>query len=73
MPPFLDIHKHVSGLTTDVAETARQKGLATQDKHNVEYLKCWLNHRTGDVMCLVEARSREAVIPVHREAHGGLR
>jgi len=70
MPLFLDIHKHVPGLTKGGAETAHQKDLATQDKHNAKYLKYWFNDKTGDVFCLVEAPSKEAAIRVHREAHG---
>jgi len=70
MPLFLDIHKHVPGLTKDGAEAAHQKDLATQDKHNAKYLKYWFNDQTGAVFCLVEAPTKEAAIRVHREAHG---
>lgn len=70
MPLFLDIHKHVPGLTKDVVADAHAKDLATQDKHHVNYKKYWFNDKTGDVFCLIEAPDREAAIRVHREAHG---
>lgn len=70
MPLFLDIHKHVPGLTRDAVTGAHQKDLAAQGKHGVKYLKYWFNDKTGDVFCLVLAPSKEAAIRVHQEAHG---
>jgi hypothetical protein len=70
MPLFIDIHKHVPGLTKDAAAGAHQRDLATQGKHGVDYLKYWVNDRTGDVFCLVRAPSKEDAIKVHEEAHG---
>ncbi|MGE5144213.1 MAG: DUF4242 domain-containing protein [Acidobacteriota bacterium] len=70
MPLFIDIHRHIPGLTKDAAEGAHQKDLATQDKHDAKYLKYWFNEHSGDVVCLVEAPNKEAAIRVHQEAHG---
>jgi uncharacterized protein DUF4242 len=70
MPLFMDVHKHVPGLTKDGVADAHQKDLAVQGKHNVKYLKYWFNEQTGDVFCLSEAPDRESAIRVHREAHG---
>ena len=70
MPLYIDIHKHVPGLTKEAAAGAHQQDLATQGKHDVDYLKYWVNDRTGDVFCLVRAPSKEAAIRVHAEAHG---
>ena len=70
MPRFLDIHKHVPGLTKDSIAGAHERDLAVQDKHDVKYLKYWFNELTGDVFCLAEAPNKEAAIRVHREAHG---
>ena len=70
MPLFLDIHKHVPGLTRDGVAGAHERDLAAQDKHDVKYLKYWFNDKTGNVFCLVEAPDKEAAIRVHREAHG---
>lgn len=70
MPLFIDIHRHIPGLTKDAVEGAHQKDLETQGRHDVKYLKYWFNHRTGDVFCLTEAPNKEAAMSVHREAHG---
>ena len=70
MPLFLDTHKHVPGLTKEAAAEAHRQDLATQGKHDVDYMKYWVNDRTGDVFCLVRAPSKEAAVRVHQEAHG---
>ena len=70
MPLFIDKHKRVPGLTVEAVKAAHAADLATQEKHDVNYLKYWFNEETGDVFCLVEAPSKEAAIQVHREAHG---
>ena len=70
MPLFMDIHKHVPGLTKEGVEGAHAADVATQGKHEVNYIKYWFNEKTGDVFCLVDAPSKEAAIQVHKEAHG---
>ena len=70
MPLYLDIHKHVEGLTEDAVAGAHAKDLETQAKYDVKYMKYWFDENTGKVFCLVNAPSKEAAIAVHREAHG---
>ena len=70
MPLYMDIHKHVDGLTAAGVAEAHQKDLETQQKHGVEYLQYWYNENDGTVFCLVRAPSKEAAEQVHREAHG---
>ena len=70
MPLFMDIHKHVPGLTKEAVAEAHQRDLAVQAPHNVKYHQYWFNEKTGMVFCLVEAPSREAANRVHGEAHG---
>jgi Protein of unknown function (DUF4242) len=70
MPLFMDVHKHVEGLTADAAGRAHQADLKTQAKYGVKYLRYWFDEKTGRVFCLVDAPDREAAIAVHREAHG---
>jgi len=70
MPLFLDIHRHIPGLTTEAVAEAHAKDVETQKKHGVEYLKYWYNDDVGTVFCLVKAPSKEAAETVHREAHG---
>jgi Protein of unknown function (DUF4242) len=70
MPLYMDVHKHIEGLTAEAVAGAHQKDLEVQGKHGVNYLKYWYNEREGEVFCLVEAPSKEAAETVHREAHG---
>jgi hypothetical protein len=70
MPLFMDVHKHVEGLTADAVAGAHEADLKTQDKYGVKYLKYWFDEGTGKVFCLVDAPDRESAIAVHREAHG---
>ena len=70
MPLFLDIHKHVPGLTAEAVKGAHAKDVEIQKKHGVKYLKYWYDDKAGKVFCLVEAPNKEAAAAVHREGHG---
>ena len=70
MPMYMDVHKHVPGLTKEAVAGAHQKDLAVQKKHGVNYLKYWYDEGTGRVFCLVDAPNKEAALKVHKEAHG---
>jgi len=67
---YLDMHRHVEGLTAERAALAHRRDLEVQDKHGVKYLRYWYEEGSGQVFCLVEAPSKEAAAAVHREAHG---
>jgi len=69
MPLYMDIH-HLSGATADDVAKAHVADLQTQDKHEVSYLRYWVDEQQGKVFCLVEAPSSDAASAVHREAHG---
>lgn len=49
---------------------AHQKDLATQGKHQVEFLKFWVDEAQGKIYCLSSAKDSNAVIQTHSEAHG---
>jgi len=71
MPRFIDVHHHFDkGLTPDAVAAVHEKDLAVQDKYGVRFLKYWYDSATGRVFCLSEAPNKEAVLAVHREAHG---
>ena len=70
MPLFMDVHKHVPGLTKDAVANAHAADLKTQKKHGVDYQKYWFNDKTGEVFCLVKAPTKEAANACHKEAHG---
>ena len=68
---FLDVHTLEPGSVTygEVAD-AHEKDLATQDAHNVEFIKYWVDEEKGLVYCLSHANKSEDVINTHAEAHG---
>jgi len=70
MPLYMDIHKHVPGVTAEAVADAHLKDLEVQGKHGVNYLRYWVNEEDGTIFCLVEAPDKESASAVHREAHG---
>ena len=70
MPLFMDHHKNVEGLTADAVAEAHGKDVEIQDEYGVKYHRYWFNEESGEVFCLAEAPSKEAMETVHREAHG---
>ena len=70
MPLFLDIHKHIPGLTKEAVAGAHARDLEIGKKYNLTYKKYWYDDKDGKVFCLVEAPDKESAIAVHREAHG---
>ncbi|MFN8082527.1 MAG: DUF4242 domain-containing protein [Kineosporiaceae bacterium] len=70
MPLFMDVHHLGDGVTMDDVAKAHQADLATQEGHDVRYLRYWVDESGGQVFCLVEAPDAEAANLVHRDAHG---
>jgi hypothetical protein len=70
MPLYMDVHNLGAGVTLDAVAQAHKADLQTQGKHDVRYLRYWVNERKGAVFCLVEAPDADAASAVHREAHG---
>jgi hypothetical protein len=70
MPLFMDEHTIDGGVAIADVAGAHKADLAEQGKHDVRYLRYWVDERNGKVFCLVEAPSAEAAAAVHREAHG---
>lgn len=68
---FLDVHHLGAGNVTakDVA-VAHKKDLAAQERHGVQFINYWVDPGSGDIFCLSEAESAEAVLATHRESHG---
>jgi hypothetical protein len=70
MPLYMDVHNLGGGVTLNAVAQAHQADLQTQGKHDVRYLRYWVNESKGTVFCLVEAPDADAASNVHREAHG---
>jgi hypothetical protein len=70
MPLYMDVHTIDGGVSAGDVEKAHLADLAEQGKHDVRYLRYWVDEANGKVFCLVEAPSAEAATTVHRDAHG---
>jgi hypothetical protein len=70
MSLYMDVHTIEGGVTAADVAQAHLADLATQGKHDVRYLRYWVDEQDGKVFCLVEAPSAEAASTVHKEAHG---
>jgi hypothetical protein len=71
MPRFIDVHHEAErGLTPEQISEIHERDLAVQSKYGVRFLKYWYDPSTGKAFCLSEAPSKDAVMAVHREAHG---
>lgn len=68
---YLDIH-YLPGSNTkfeDVA-AAHSKDLAVQAKHDVQFLKYWVDEKNSVVYCLSLAKDTGSIRKTHAEAHG---
>jgi Protein of unknown function (DUF4242) len=70
MPLFMDTHKLEGAVSIDDVAKAHMADLQAQNKHDVNYLRYWVDEKRGKIFCLVEAPSADAAVAVHREAHG---
>jgi hypothetical protein len=65
----MDVHESLpDGATVQDVIGAHRADLQTQDQFGVKYLRYWVDEK--DAKVLAEAPSADAVIAVHREAHG---
>ncbi len=70
MPLYMDVHTISGGVAVDDVAKAHVADLQTQGRHDVRYLRYWVDEQQGKVFCLVEAPCADAAATVHREAHG---
>jgi hypothetical protein len=70
MPIYMDVHTVDGGVAIDDVVKAHLADLQAQGRHDVSYLRYWVDEAQGKIFCLVEAPSAEAAATVHREAHG---
>ena len=70
MPLFLDVHNVAGGVSAADVAGAHMKDLQEQSKHEVKYLRYWVDEKAGKIFCLVDAPNKEAAHTVHRNAHG---
>lgn len=66
---YLDVHDLGSATQAAVAD-AHRRDLAVQERYGVRLINYWVDPDAGEILCLSEAPSAEAVLATHREAHG---
>jgi hypothetical protein len=70
MPLFMDIHTIDGGVGSADATGAHARDLEVQGKHDVRYLRYWVDEEDGKIFCLIDAPDAAAARTVHEEAHG---
>lgn len=70
MALYMDVHSLDGSVAMADVATAHAADLATQEAHDVHYLRYWVDENAGKIFCLVDAPDAEAAHTVHREAHG---
>jgi len=69
MPIFMDVHIVPGVKAKDVAE-AHSKDLLLQEEHACKCMTYWIDETRETVFCLIEAPAKDAVVEMHRKAHG---
>ncbi|MFE2942313.1 SCO4226 family nickel-binding protein [Streptomyces sp. NPDC059255] len=68
MATFMDIHHGMRDITSDQLRQAHDADRAIEGQENVTFQHAWADPASGDVFCLSEAPSAEAVQRVHERA-----
>jgi hypothetical protein len=69
MPTYMDRHD-LPQITAQQLADAHVQDLGKQGAYGVRLLTYWFDPSRGSIFCLAEAPDAEAVVSVHREAHG---
>jgi hypothetical protein len=65
MPTFMDVHHNMTGITPEQLNAAHQADLDVQLDENVHFQHAWADPVSGQVFCLSDGPSREAVLRIH--------
>ncbi len=68
MPEFMDVHRSMKGVTSELLNEAHNADLAIQDEEGVNFKHAWADPVTGMVFCLSEGPSADAVQRIHERA-----
>lgn len=69
MPIFMDVHIMPGVKAKEVAQ-AHELDLLNQVDHGCKCMTYWIDEQRESIFCLIEGPSKEAVIELHRKAHG---
>jgi hypothetical protein len=65
---YMDVHRGMTGITSEQLLEAHRADLAIQDDERVNFKQAWADPSTGVVFCLSEGPSAEAVQKIHERA-----
>jgi hypothetical protein len=65
MPTFMDVHHSMTGITEEQLREAHQADLRAEAAEGVHFRHAWADPATGEVFCLSDGPSPEAVMRVH--------
>ncbi|MDQ0991618.1 SCO4226 family nickel-binding protein [Streptomyces sp. V3I7] len=68
MAQFMDVHHGMKGITADQLLEAHNADLAIEEDEHVHFERAWADPASGEVYCLSEAPSAEAVQRIHERA-----
>lgn len=69
---YIDVHRLGKENLPTVAEVAEAhtKDLATQDKYGVNFIEYWVDEKNGNIYCVSQSPSPDAIMETHKHAHG---
>ncbi|MFJ9406480.1 SCO4226 family nickel-binding protein [Streptomyces sp. NPDC101393] len=65
MAIYMDVHRGMKGITADELKAAHQADLAIESEEGVHFEHAWADPDSGDIFCLSDAPSAEAVQRIH--------
>ncbi len=70
MPIFMDRHEVSESTTPEALATIHQEDLKIEHEFGCRGFTYWYDEEKRHVFCLIEAPNKEAIIDMHRQAHG---
>jgi len=68
MPEYMDVHRGMTGITSEQLLEAHNAALAIQGEERVNFKHAWADPASGMVFCLSEAPDPDAVKRIHERA-----
>ena len=68
---YIDVH-HLGAGNVNLEEVAKAhaRDLVTEEKYGVNFLRYWVDIKSGTIYCLSESPDMQQIISSHNEAHG---
>ncbi len=70
MPVFMDRHDVSNEITAEIVAQIHKEDLKIQHKYGCRGLTYWFDGVRNTAFCLVDAPNKEAIIEMHKDAHG---